>query len=135
MKWLKLFDNYKESSSVDDKLQIAQDFLDDVYTEFFDEWVFTDGHYEDVIANVEKKVYYYIKEIGRADCHLLIVFDKNTHKHQIEDMKSDANHIFMKKVKPKYKFAKIESSTFPYDDSLWRILISVNVENRNTGSY
>jgi hypothetical protein len=135
MKWLKLFDNYKESSSVDDKLQIAEDFLDDVYTELFDEWRLTHGSLSNVLNNREEKVYYFILEAGRADCHLLIVFDKSRYKHHLEDMTLDFNRIFTKKVKPKYKFAKIESSTFPHDDSLWRILISVNVENRNTGSY
>jgi hypothetical protein len=146
MNHLKLFEDYNK----EDDLQKAENFLDDTFDELMDDWSFSEGTVDEVAdgtfderlgiyRETKQKVYYFHKNLDRRNVYLYFILDKEyaaSDEFDINDFLSDINEVF-KKVKLAYPMSSIENGSIfhPSFVPLYRVMISVNVDGKNDGSF
>lgn len=134
MNHLKLFEDYNK----EDDLQKAENFLDDTFAELMDKWEFSEGTSDEVANEIKQKVYFFHKDSNRRNVYLSFVLDTDylSEQFDIDGFLSDIKEFF-KKVKSVYPMSSMEPGSIfhPSFVPLYRIMIFVNVDGKNDGSF
>jgi hypothetical protein len=115
-----------------------------------DDWSFSEGTVDEVAdgtfderlgiyRETKQKVYYFHKNLDRRNVYLYFILDTEyaaSDEFDINDFLSDINEVF-KKVKLVYPMSSIENGSIfhPSFVPLYRVMISVNVDGKNDGSF